>query len=41
VARQVYRDPYFRPLHNSYLWAASEGGLVVPACYLVSSGHVA
>jgi len=34
VSRQVYLDPYFRPPHNSYLWAASEGGLFVLACYL-------
>jgi O-antigen ligase len=35
VARQVYRDPYFRPPHNSYLWAASEGGLFVLVGYLL------
>jgi len=34
VSRQVYLDPYFRPPHNSYLWAASEGGLLVLALYL-------
>jgi O-antigen ligase len=34
VARQVYLDPFFRPPHNSYLWAASEGGLFVLAGYL-------
>jgi hypothetical protein len=27
VARQVYLDPYFRPPHNSYLWAMTEGGI--------------
>ena len=34
VSRQVYLDPYFRPPHNSYLWAASEGGLLVLVLYL-------
>jgi O-antigen ligase len=38
VARQVYLDPYFRPPHNSYLWAASEGGLFVLAGYLLLFG---
>jgi O-antigen ligase len=32
VARQVYRDKYYRPPHNSYLWAATQGGL---ACLLL------
>ena len=27
VARQVYNDPYYRPPHNSYIWALSEGGI--------------
>jgi O-antigen ligase len=27
VARQVYHDPFYRPPHNSYLWALSEGGI--------------
>ncbi|MFN8545940.1 MAG: O-antigen ligase family protein [Candidatus Binatia bacterium] len=27
VARQVYLDPFFRPPHNSYLWAMAEGGV--------------
>jgi O-antigen ligase len=35
VSRQVYLDQYFRPPHNSYIWAASEGGLFVLAGYLV------
>jgi O-antigen ligase len=35
VSRQVYNDAFFRPPHNSYLWAASEGGLVVLALYLL------
>ncbi|HLK10070.1 MAG TPA: O-antigen ligase family protein [Candidatus Binatia bacterium] len=29
VARQIYLDPYFRPPHNSYLWAMTEGGIFV------------
>ncbi|HJQ83423.1 MAG TPA: O-antigen ligase family protein [Candidatus Binatia bacterium] len=33
VSRQVYLDEYFRPPHNSYLWAAAEGGLLVFAGY--------
>ena len=35
VARQVYLDPFFRPPHNSYLWAVSEGGLFVLGGYLL------
>jgi hypothetical protein len=35
VSRQVYQDDYFRPPHNSYLWAASEGGIFVLAAYVV------
>jgi O-antigen ligase len=35
VSRQAYRDKYYRPPHNSYLWAASEGGVFVLALYLV------
>jgi O-antigen ligase len=27
VARQVYNDPFYRPPHNSYIWALSEGGI--------------
>jgi hypothetical protein len=34
VSRQIYRDAYFRPPHNSYLWAMSEGGVFVLAGYL-------
>jgi O-antigen ligase len=34
VSRQVYYDPYFRPPHNSYLWAAAQGGVIVFALYL-------
>jgi O-antigen ligase len=34
VARQIYFDEYFRPPHNSYLWALSEGGIFVLAGYL-------
>lgn len=34
VSRQVYGDPFYRPAHNSYLWAASEGGLLVLTAYL-------
>jgi O-antigen ligase len=35
VSRQVYRDKWFRPPHNSYLWAAAEGGILVLAAYLL------
>jgi hypothetical protein len=35
VSRQVYHDDFFRPPHNSYLWAASEGGIFVLLAYLV------
>ncbi len=34
VARQVYQDPFYRPPHNSYLWASSEGGVFVLLAYL-------
>jgi len=34
VSRQVYQDDFFRPPHNSYLWAASEGGIFVLIAYL-------
>ena len=27
VARQVYNDEFYRPPHNSYIWALSEGGI--------------
>jgi hypothetical protein len=33
VSRQIYKDDFFRPPHNSYLWAISEGGLFVLAGY--------
>ncbi len=35
VSRQIYRDAYYRPPHNSYLWALSEGGIFVTLGYLV------
>jgi O-antigen ligase len=35
VSRQMYSNPYFRPPHNSYLWALAEGGVFVFAGYLV------
>jgi len=34
VARQVYADKYFRPPHNSVLWAQAEGGIGVLLCYV-------
>jgi O-antigen ligase len=34
VSRQIYQDTYFRPPHNSYLWAASEGGILVVIAYV-------
>jgi O-antigen ligase len=34
VSRQIYQDAYFRPPHNSYLWAAAEGGIFVLIAYL-------
>jgi O-antigen ligase len=34
VSRQIYKDRYFRPPHNSYLWAAAEGGLPTLFTYL-------
>jgi O-antigen ligase len=34
VSRQIYQDEFFRPPHNSYLWAASEGGILVVLGYL-------
>lgn len=33
VARQIYSDRYFRPPHNSFLWAAAEGGVFVVLGY--------
>ncbi len=29
VSRQIYGDAFYRPPHNSYLWATSEGGVLV------------
>jgi O-antigen ligase len=34
VSRQVYQDAFYRPPHNSYLWAMSEGGMLVLAGYM-------
>ena len=33
VSRQVYFDDFYRPPHNSYLWALAEGGMFVLAGY--------
>jgi O-antigen ligase len=33
VSRQIYNDQFFRPPHNSYLWAAAEGGVFVVVLY--------
>ncbi len=33
VSRQIYQDEFYRPPHNSYLWAASEGGVLVVLAY--------
>jgi hypothetical protein len=33
VTRQIYEDDFFRPPHNSYLWAICEGGIFVLAAY--------
>ncbi len=35
VARQVYNDPFYRPPHNSYIWALSEGGIFTFLLFLV------
>jgi hypothetical protein len=35
VSRQVYLDQFFRPPHNSVIWAASEGGLLLLAGYVL------
>jgi hypothetical protein len=35
VARQIYADKFFRPPHNSILWAQAEGGIGVLLCYLL------
>src|SRR5262245_14655392 len=34
VTRQIYKDDFFRPPHNSYLWAVCEGGIFVLMGYL-------
>jgi len=34
VTRQIYKDDFFRPPHNSYLWAICEGGIFVLAAYV-------
>jgi O-antigen ligase len=34
VSRQVYRNKFFRPPHNSFLWALTEGGIAVLLAYL-------
>jgi O-antigen ligase/polysaccharide polymerase Wzy-like membrane protein len=33
VTRQIYEDDFFRPPHNSYLWAICEGGVFVLLAY--------
>jgi hypothetical protein len=33
VTRQIYEDDFFRPPHNSYLWAMCEGGVFVLLAY--------
>jgi hypothetical protein len=33
VTRQIYGDDFFRPPHNSYLWAMCEGGILVLIAY--------
>lgn len=35
VSRQIYGDKFYRPPHNSFLWAASEGGIFALGLYLV------
>ncbi|MCC6850555.1 MAG: O-antigen ligase family protein [Deltaproteobacteria bacterium] len=35
VARQVYNDPFYRPPHNSYIWALSEGGMLCFALFML------
>ncbi|MEO6025332.1 MAG: O-antigen ligase family protein [Candidatus Binatia bacterium] len=35
VARQVYNDPFYRPPHNSYIWALSETGIFSFALFLL------
>jgi O-antigen ligase len=38
VSRQIYRDRNFRPPHNSFLWAAAEGGVFVLVGYMALLG---
>lgn len=38
VARQVYNDPFYRPPHNSYIWALSECGIFCFLLFLVLYG---
>jgi hypothetical protein len=38
VARQIYADKFFRPPHNSVLWAQAEGGLGVLLGYALLFG---
>jgi hypothetical protein len=38
VARQIYADRFFRPPHNSILWAQAEGGVGVLLCYFLLFG---
>ncbi len=35
VAKQVYQDEFFRPPHNSYVWALTEGGIFCFLLYLL------
>src|SRR6185295_2843558 len=35
VARQIYNDPFYRPPHNSYIWALSEGGIFTFGLFLL------
>jgi O-antigen ligase len=35
MARQVYADRWFRPPHNSFIWAMAEGGVAVVLAYLL------
>ncbi len=35
VSRQIYGDEYFRPPHNSPLWAGAEGGIFTLILYVV------
>jgi O-antigen ligase len=35
VARQIYADKFFRPPHNSVLWAQAEGGIGVLLGYVL------